>query len=130
MGGGGGGRQEHGFYIFVSFLSPHHNITDNCFFSSAVSLISSVWKCSEAVRKWKLCRPCSLFRDKYNEIEQLKAQVGCMDDLLTGMYIYIHACICTYNITIYGFHIVNVSRYALKIERSDPAGGSDFTCVG
>lgn len=51
-----------------------------------MSLISSIWKPSEAVRKWTLRRPCALFRDKYDEVEQLKAQVGCMDDLLTGQH--------------------------------------------
>jgi hypothetical protein len=53
---------------------------------SSVSLISSVWKCNEGVRKWTLRRPCALFRDKYDEVEQQKAQVGCMDDLLTGTH--------------------------------------------
>ena len=50
--------------------------------------MSVVWKSNTSVRKWKLCRPCVLFRDKYDEVEQLKARVGCMDDLLTGIYFY------------------------------------------
>ena len=40
------------------------------------------------MRKWTLCRPCALFRDKYDEVEQLKAQVGCIDDPLTGTHKY------------------------------------------
>ena len=49
-----------------------------------VCLMSTVWKCSGAVRRWKLGRPCDIFREKYDEVEKLKAKAGCMDDLLTG----------------------------------------------
>ena len=74
-----------------------------------------MWKCNDGVRKWKLCRPCDRFRDKYDEVEKLKAKVGCMDDLLTGT-------------TIKGFALLAPQMHCIPLVYNFILSGHSFLC--
>lgn len=49
-----------------------------------VGLMSSLWRDNKSVRTWKITRPCSVFRQKYDHIQDHLQWISCMDDLLSG----------------------------------------------
>ena len=51
----------------------------------AVTLMSTMWRSNQSVKKWILQRSSEAFEAKYDEIEKKKAKVGCTDDLITGL---------------------------------------------
>ena len=47
--------------------------------------MSTLWISDATVRKWILCRPCEIFRDKYDTVTEQLKKISCMDDLLSGV---------------------------------------------
>ena len=52
-----------------------------------VGLMTSLWVSDHSIRKWILQRPCTPFCAKYNKVQQQIIQIGCMDDLMCGMFL-------------------------------------------
>ena len=64
------------------------------YYSISVALMSTLWVSDTRIRKWILSRPCWIFQNKYNTVnEQIKA-ISCADDLLSGMLycLIVYAC--------------------------------------
>ena len=62
--------------------------------------MSCVWINEKTVRQWVLPRrpvggsdvqemACGHFQQKYDQVQTMIRKIGCMDELLSGMYVYI-----------------------------------------
>lgn len=72
----------------------------NVNFTSIASLMSEIWRPDKSVRKWVLPRRpvgtmgtndvqemmCGHFQHKYDAIQDMIMKIGCMDELLSGLY--------------------------------------------
>ena len=47
--------------------------------------MTSMWVPNNSVRTWILHRPCSIFQQKYNDVNRQIQEISCSDDLLSGM---------------------------------------------
>ena len=49
-----------------------------------VGLLSTLWVSDSTVRKWILPRPCEVFCNQYNTVNEKIKKISCMDDLISG----------------------------------------------
>lgn len=79
-------------------LNPPVTHNDNLLIHPA-NLMSSIWKPDKSVQKWVLPRRpvrssdvqemmCGHFQQKYDVIQEKIMAIGCMDELLSGCYMY------------------------------------------
>ena len=52
--------------------------------SHTVNLMSALWRRDRSVRLWWVPRPCAIYEEKYDEIQEHLRSISCMDDLLSG----------------------------------------------
>ena len=49
-----------------------------------VGLMSALWRDNATIRCWKIPKPCEIFSQKYDSIQQKLQSISCMHDLLSG----------------------------------------------
>lgn len=51
---------------------------------TTVDLMSAQWRRDKSVKLWQIPRPCEIFRQKYDLVQEQLQNISCMDDLLSG----------------------------------------------
>ena len=73
-----------GTILYYRYVSGFNHIV-LLFTPYTVGLMSTLWISDATVRKWILCRPYEIFRDKYDTVTEQLEKISCMDDLLSGV---------------------------------------------
>ena len=70
---------QHNMLLYVLNMRNHIFTT-----LPTVGLMSSQWHNDKTVRVWKIPKPCQVFCDKFDKIQDQLQSISCMDELLSG----------------------------------------------
>lgn len=56
------------------------------YYAIAVGLMTALWRNNKAVKTWHIPKPCLIFRERYDVIQEQLHTISCMDDLLSGEF--------------------------------------------
>ena len=75
--------------------------------------MSSLWRNDKTVKCWKLRKPCGVFGNKFDKIQEQLHNISCMDELLSGMFV--SECTICIGISMKPCLDVRVEKYVLSI---------------